>query len=121
MGLPKGHRLKHWQDFKSVYKKGLRFHGRSLVLLALQETPAPTQIGTTQIGISISRKVSKKAVVRNRIKRRLRHCCLRFLPDIKPGWKMIIVVRHGAIACEYEDFLRELEKLLIQAEVLDGH
>ena len=34
---------------------------------------------------------------------------------------MIIIVRSNATECEYEDFLRELEKLLIKAEVLYGH
>ncbi len=117
VGLPKSHRLKHWRDFQTVYLQGKRYHGRFLVLIAL----AKDRRSPTQIGISISRKVSKKAVVRNQIKRRLRHIFRGFLPDIKDGWNLVIAVRHCASECEYEHFLRELEKLLIQAEVLHGH
>ena len=118
MGLPKAHRLKHWRDFKAVYKQGKRYHGEQLVLIVHQATLADQP---TQIGLSISRKVSKKAVVRNRVKRRLRHICRLFLPNMKHQWQMIIIVRSGSALCEYEEFLQELEQLLIKAEVLDGH
>lgn len=120
MGLAKQHRLKHWRDFRKVYGKGKRFHGHRLVLITYcdrDEMPKPA----TKVGISISRKVSKKAVVRNRIKRRIRSILRLFLPNIEAGWKVIIIVRSNAIECGYEDFLRELEKLLIKAEVLYGH
>lgn len=117
MGLPKGHRLKHWQDFKTVYARGKRCHGKFLVLVAYH---APEE-NPTQFGISISRKVSKKAVVRNKIKRRLRHACRELLPQSHQGWQLIIIVRTSAVPCEYEHFLRELKQLLIKAEVFYGH
>jgi len=75
----------------------------------------------TQIGIAVSQKVSKRAVIRNRIKRQIRSILHQFLPQLMPGWQIVIVVKPGAVQCDYEDFLRELEQLLISAEVLDGH
>lgn len=74
-----------------------------------------------RIGISISQKVSKRAVIRNRIKRQIRAALRRFLPQLTPGWQLVIVVKPGANQCDYEGFLRELEQLLTSAEVLDGH
>lgn len=119
MGLPKQHRLKRWQDFKTVYSRGKRFHGKWLVLITYPDPEQPA--APIKIGISISRKVSKKAVVRNLIKRRLRHVCRLLLPKLQPGWQFIIIVRAQAVTCEYEHFLQELEKLFIQAEVFYGH
>ncbi|BAW96089.1 ribonuclease P protein component [[Synechococcus] sp. NIES-970] len=116
MGLPKVHRLKHWRDFKTIYSQGKRFRGNTLAIILLPQATAPTQVG-----ISISRKVSKKAVVRNLIKRRIRHACRTLLPSLEPGWQIIIAVRYGATECEYEHFLQELKRLLIQAEVFHGH
>lgn len=75
----------------------------------------------TQIGISISQKVSKRAVVRNRIKRRLKAILQQLLPKISPGWRLVIVVKPSAAECGYEQFLQELKQLLISAEVIDGH
>ncbi|MEC4990093.1 MAG: ribonuclease P protein component [Oscillatoria sp. PMC 1068.18] len=118
MALPFANRLRQRRDFQAVYQQGIRRSGSYLKLRALysesEELPA-------RIGISISQKVSKKAVVRNRIKRQIRAACQLLLPEISAGWKIVIVVRPGAQECKYEHFLRELEKLLVQAEVLDGH
>lgn len=74
-----------------------------------------------QIGISISKKVSKRAVVRNQIKRRIRAGLQQFLPRISPGWQLVVVVRVQAIECDYWQFLQELEQLLVEAKVLHGN
>ena len=140
MGLPQANRLKHWRDFKTVYRWGIRRSGRYLTLRGLQQSTIPTIAKETtvadkslpekslpedhppsRVGISISQKVSKKAVVRNRIKRQLRAALRQLLPRLSPGWKLVIIVKPEARECEYAQLLRELEKLLVKAEVLDGH
>ena len=75
----------------------------------------------TRIGISISQKVSKKAVVRNRIKRQLKSATRCLLPQMENGWLLVIVVRPSAIQCDYWQFLRELEQTLRMTEVIDGY
>ena len=75
----------------------------------------------SQIGISISLKVSKRAVVRNRIKRQIRAALRHLLPRLTPGWKLVIIVRPQAVECDYLQFLQELEQLLLDAEVLNGY
>jgi ribonuclease P protein component len=134
VGLPQPNRLRHWRDFQAVYQNGIRRSGRFLVLRGLPQrsyAPAAPNQGRsrplsegkppTRIGISISQKVSKKAVVRNRIKRQIRAVLRQLLPRISPGWQLVVVVRPGAQECEYAQFLRELEQLLAQAEVLNGN
>lgn len=130
MALPIANRLKHRRDFQEVYQKGLRRQGRCLILRALpdfspfgnsQSTEAVGKAQPTRIGISISQKVSKKAVVRNRFKRQIRSAFQELFPSIAPGWRLVVVVRPGVQECEYEDFLRELKQLLAQAEVLNGN
>lgn len=74
---------------------------------------------SSAFGISISRKVSKRAVVRNRIKRQLKAIIQRNLSDIAPGWQVVIVVRPAAVECTFDDFLRELEELLIKLKILN--
>ncbi len=123
MGLRKIYRLKHWRDFRSVYKKGLSCHSPHLVLRALftgtKDQYSP--INPSRIGISISTKVSKKAVKRNGIKREIRGAIAHILPKMAEGWDIVIVVKPSAIECKYEHFLRELEQLLIEAEIINGH
>ena len=134
MALPKHHRLKHRRDFDAVYQRGLRRGSTCFTLRALRlALPNSEGLGCepapTRIGISISKKVSKSAVVRNRIKRRIRVAVRQLLPRLAPGWDIVIGVRSSkvdseeaqAIRCDYFQFLQELEQLLTKAEVLHGN
>lgn len=134
MALPKNHRLRHRKDFSTIYQSGLRRSSPHLTLRAIQSAQASTKshladeeekgshsLPASKFGISISQKVSKRAVIRNRIKRQIRAVILHLLPLVSPGWRVVIVVRPQAIQCDYEDFLRELKQLLMDAEVINGH
>jgi ribonuclease P protein component len=118
VGLHKDNRLKHWKDFGKVYRQGTRYGSPHLTLVAMSEVDPAI---ATKFGISISQKVSKKAVIRNRIKRQIRSALRELLPYISPGWKAIVVVRPKALECKYEHFLRELKQLLIKADIINGH
>ncbi|MBD1905646.1 ribonuclease P protein component [Funiculus sociatus GB2-A5] len=125
MALSKANRLRHRRDFTAVYQSGVRRNTTHLTLRALRSPlGGATGVGTgkvpTRIGISISLKVSKQAVIRNRIKRRIRAAFRCLLPRLSPGWRLVLVVRPTAVECDYGQILRELEQLLAQAEVLDG-
>ena len=120
MGLPQVHRLKHWRDFRVVYQQGIRRHSEHLVLRALstKTVDEQSQINPSRIGVSIGKKVSKKAVVRNRIKRQIQSAFLQLQPRILNGWQLVIVVKPTAIECKYDDFLRELEELLKKTKII---
>jgi ribonuclease P protein component len=123
VGLPSIHRLKDWREFRIVYQKGSRHCGSYLILrtLSIPQIEQQSPHLPTRIGISISTKVSKKAVVRNLIKRRVRAALIELLPRINPGWQIVIVVKTQAIECKYADFLRELEQLLKESKIINGY
>ncbi len=123
MGLPQSHRLKDWRNFRLVYKQGIRCHSKHLVLRALctKKSGEQSQINPSRIGISIGKKVSKKAVVRNRIKRQIYAAFLRLSPRILDGWQIVIVVKPTAIECKYDHLLRELEELLKKTKIINGY
>lgn len=143
MALPKQHRLKSRQDFQAVFREGIRRHGSIMTLRALrplsrtsssqdsadlryaqrQADRLSPELSPTKIGISISTKVSKRAVVRNRIKRQISAILFDLLPKIAPGWRLVFIVKPTAVeqTCGRQQFLQELEQLLRQTEVLNGH
>ncbi|GAB4474314.1 MAG: hypothetical protein OHK0037_35140 [Elainellaceae cyanobacterium] len=82
----------------------------------LGRSPQPTRIG-----ITVSTKVSKRAVVRNRIKRRIRAALRDLLPGFATDWMIVVIVQPVAVKCNYKEILQELKQLLIEAEVFDGH
>ncbi|MEL6261109.1 MAG: ribonuclease P protein component [Cyanobacteria bacterium J06626_6] len=122
MTLPQQNRLRSPRDFSRVYRRGKQTATRYLAVKALYERAlykpekADSKADRPQagpcFGISISRKVSKRAVVRNRIKRQLKAIIHRYLSRIDPHWQVVIVVRPVAVECGFADFLRELEYLL---------
>lgn len=118
--LPIANRLRHYKDFKSVYAQGIHRKTAHLSLRALQSSEQ-VRSKPTRIGISISQKVSKKAVIRNRIKRQIRAALRQMLPQLLPGWDLVIIVKPKATECNYAEFLQELEQLLVKAEVIHGH
>ncbi|WP_392535435.1 ribonuclease P protein component [Nostoc sp. C117] len=139
MALPKANRLKCRKDFQAVFREGVRRHGSYLTLRALKplssirssldtdtkniQATDSRHLASTRIGISISTKVSKRAVVRNRIKRQITAFLHNLLPKLSPGWRLVVVVKPTAAdsKCVSPQFLQELEQLLAQAEVFDGH
>lgn len=135
MTLPRANRLRRREDFSRVYQKGIRRRGKYLSLVALRHRRSinPSLKGEalaivpadsaqpSQIGVSVSQKVSKRAVIRNRIRRQIKAAFYQLLPAFSCGWKLIIVVHPSALQCDYFQFLRELEQLLMDAEVLNGH
>lgn len=69
----------------------------------------------------MSQKVSKRAVIRNQVKRRLRAAIATLIEDLPSHLWIVVNVRPGSDQCNYDEFLRELRQLLIQLEVIHGH
>jgi ribonuclease P protein component len=118
--LPKHHRLRHRRDFSTVYQNGVRRNSLALGLRAYSHRRNDLVPLPSRIGFSISQKVSKRAVIRNRIKRQLRAITRQLLPHFESGWDIIIVVYPHAVRCDYAEFLQQLKQLLTQAEILHG-
>jgi len=124
--LSKANRLKDRRDFFRVYRQGSRHESAHLTLRSLRPKTAPSTHPNhpshpTQIGIVVGKKVDKRAVYRNRIKRQIRAKVRQLLPQIQKGWRLVFIVRPSVQSCNSDQFLRELEQLLVQAEVFNGN
>ena len=75
------------------------------------------ELGLTRFGISTSRRVGT-AVVRNRVRRRLRQVLRRLTGHIEPGWDILIVARAPAAEASQGDLDAALEKLMSSAGLL---
>lgn len=125
MALPKAHRLRDRPIFDDLHKKGIRRRSKTMTLWALARSPhtsapQPPAPIPTQFGVAVSKKVHKRAVVRNRIRRRIHSAIQILLPHLKPGWCIRISARNAALECNPSQFLQELETLLSEIEVLHG-
>lgn len=73
----------------------------------------------TRYGISTGRRIGG-AVVRNRIRRRLRHLLAGRHGEVAPGWDVLIIARPPAATAAYDDLSTSLGRLVRQAGLTKG-
>ena len=88
--LPRAHRLLRRQDFDAVYRRGRVRRGRLLTIRSLQQAEGPIRVGFV-----VGTAVSKRATIRNRIKRQLRHVSLALLPNLPPHLDVVLTYHDG--------------------------
>ena len=88
-GIRREQHLRRQSDFQALRKSGL---SRAHPLVVLRA--APNALPYVRFGFVVSKRVSKLAVVRNRIRRRMREI-VRRLP-LGEGWDMLIIARKDA-------------------------
>jgi ribonuclease P protein component len=86
-------------------------------LLVLYVAPQEGERGPSRSGFVVGRRVGN-AVVRNRVKRRLREAIRRRLWKTQPGWDMILIARPEAADAEYAALADEVHELLRRARLL---
>ena len=76
-----------------------------------------TGLEDTRFGLSTGRKLGG-AVVRNRVRRRLRSALRVMAPSFQPGWDVLIIARQPVIASDFKTLADALSHLLRRGGVL---
>ncbi len=105
-------RLTRPQDFATVRREGKSWSNRLLVLVARGNSG-----DVSRFGFSVGRRVGK-AVVRNKVKRRLREAAR--LNRVQAGWDLIIIARKDASSADFHGLTGSMTNLLGRAGVLDS-
>lgn len=111
--MKKAYRLKSRLDFQSVYTKGRSTANRAAVLYALPQKPP----GTSRIGFAAGKKLGN-AVVRNRVKRRIKEAVRLLWSRVKPGFYLIIIARQASKDMIFSQLQARVEELFERAGVL---
>jgi ribonuclease P protein component len=106
-------RLRSPRDFQRV-RRGRRVSGSYLTLGCVRQAGA---LGPARIGFSVGKRVGN-AVVRNRVKRRLREATRRLLAGVPAGWDLVISARPEAAAADYAALAADVRALLDRAGLL---
>lgn len=110
--MKKRERLRARKDFVTVYRRGRAWANQFLVLRAL-----PSDLPHHRCGFVVSKRVGK-AVVRNRLKRRLREALRPLI--VQPGWDLILLARPPAAGASYHELRQAIVNLLSRARLLGG-
>ncbi len=138
--LPRSQRLQHRKVFDPLYRFGHTSRGKMLTVRSISfhlsglesptNRPAENSDVPSRIAVIVSKKVSRKAVERNRIKRRVRHQLQPLLRSIVPNHYIAISANRPLnrspdgdgspvlLTCSALQLDRELRNLLAQAGLL---
>ncbi|GEM_PF-162300 len=103
-------RLRKASEFQAVRNSGKSWAHPLLVLRS-----RPNGLAVTRFGFSVAKRIGK-AVVRNKVKRRLREC-VRQAP-VKGGWDVVFIARQPAAQATYQELVRDALELLGRAGLL---
>jgi ribonuclease P protein component len=97
-------------QFELVYERGRSWAAKEIIIRTL-----PNGLESTRYGLTVSRRIGK-AVVRNRIKRRLREILRRM--NLSSGWDFIIIARNPAAKADFTTLEKSVRDLLVRAGLL---
>lgn len=113
--LPRHERLRHQRDFDELRERGRSYHQPLLRLTVLKEDSS-RQLA----GFIVSKRISKKAVERNLIKRRLRAAYRSLKQEVPPGCLLLFVARPATLEVSYADLQKQMRSLIEKAGLLHG-
>jgi ribonuclease P protein component len=106
--------LSHPQDFSAVQEHGTSRSHPLLIVRTLR-----TDLETTRFGLATSRRLGG-AVIRNRLRRRLREALRVMAPSFQPGWDVLIIARPAIVTADHDALVGALRRTLVRGGVLGG-
>lgn len=98
-------RLRKRSDFLCAQSKGQKWVSKGFVLQVVSN-----QSDELRFGLTVSKKLSPRAVIRNRARRRLRALAYDVLPDFsQQGLDYVFIGRHDLLDKPYSDLVRDLK------------
>ena len=127
MALPKNMRLKGHRSFNYIHKNSKKYHGKLMTFKVAKSNPEillshklRNKSNNLRVAIAISKKVSKKAVERNKIRRILQEWILTNIQKIhnhKPYW-LLVNLNSGVICNDREILLEEFQNLMFKSHLI---
>ena len=127
MALPKDMRLKGYRTFNYIHKNSLEYHGKLMIFKVAKSNPEillshkfRNTSDKLRVAIAVSKKVSKKAVERNRIRRILQEWLLTNIREInnhKPYW-LLVNLKFGNFCNDKKRLLEEFQNLMFKSRLI---
>ena len=127
MALPKDMRLKGHRTFNYIHKNSKKYHGKLMTFKIARSNPkiilshnSRNTSNNLRVAIAISKKVSKKAVERNKIRRILQEWLLTNIQKInshKPYW-LLVNLKIGDFCNDKNKLLEEFQNLMFKSHLI---
>jgi len=104
--LKKRFRVKKEKDFNAIFKEGKSFANRKFVIYRLENNEQHFRVG-----LSVSKKLGN-AVMRNQIKRRIRHILIEHKDQLVENVDFVVIARKGVEILDYAEMEKNLLHVL---------
>ena len=111
--MKRRYRVQENERFQEIRRRGRSYSEHRLVLCAL-----PNDLPYSRFGFSVSRRIGK-AVVRNRIKRRIREAVRLKMGQIQSGWDLVFIARNPIRDADFHQIDAACARLLRRASLLE--
>jgi len=118
--LPKINRIKKKKDFETIFKNSKSFKNNLLIFRIMKNS-----LGLNRFGFVVSQKVSKKATIRNKVRRRLAEAIRARMKDILPlgaqvknGTDMVLIALPGIEKKEFSEVKEAINNMLIKSGLI---
>ena len=113
MALNRALRLRKGSEFSRVRQQGRSLTSRLLILAWV-----PNEERKLRIGFIVSKRISKRAVERNYIKRLLGEAIRGLLPELPIGWDIVLSARNAITTVNVHVLEQDIVSLLQRARLL---
>ena len=127
MALPNDMRLKGHRTFYYIHKNSIKYHGKLMTFKVARSNPEillthklTNTSNKFRVAIAISKKVSKKAVERNKLRRILQEWLITNIQKInnhKPYW-LLVNLKVGDFCNDKEKLLEEFQNLMFKSRLI---
>ena len=113
MALNRALRLRKSSEFQRVRQQGRSTTSRLLILAW-----ASNDVAQLRIGFVVSKRISKRAVDRNYLKRLFGEALRPIISEISPGWDIVISARKDSLTADLHMLEQDIPALLRRARLL---
>jgi len=110
--LPREYKLKRDNDFKKVFKQGKYQSGKFIRIRFLKNN-----LEVSRFAFVIGLKISKKAVIRNKLRRQMEEIVRLNFENLKKGFDLVFLPEIQGINKNYQEIEKELINLFKQIKI----
>ena len=107
-------RLTRSNDIQRVRRAGKSYAHPLLVLLVAPAIGTSAQQTPAQVAIITSRRIGF-AVQRNHVKRQIRACWDKLLPNLPEGWHLVVLARQPIVRAKFAEIEQALRSVIRRA------
>lgn len=106
-------RLRSSADFQRVRERAPRGLATPFFMLS----SAPNGLDHSRFGFTVSKRVARSAVQRNRVRRRLREAIRLRAAHLRPGYDVVLVARAAVLQASWTELCDALDSTLARARL----